>query len=175
MGSPSHHYALQAADTQAVHRHVCQMVDELSAQRGLPGEIDVHSAANMVSQVSYSNKDMLQAGMIVAGWDAKHGGQVYAIPLGGTLLQVPLAMGGSGSNYVYAWADSHFRENMSFEEAEEFVTKAVMYAIARDGSSGGVVRLCSVSAAGVKRRHVMQTENGFIKGLDEITEPVAQQ
>lgn len=163
----------QAADTQAVHRHVCQLVDEQSAARGQPGIIDVQTAANMVSQLSYTNKDLLQAGMIVAGWDRQRGGQVYAVPLGGTLLKLPLAMGGSGSNYVQSWADTQFKENMSFEKAEEFVSRAVMYAIARDGSSGGVVRLCSISSAGVRRRHAIQTESGFIKGLDELTEPSA--
>jgi 20S proteasome subunit beta 1 len=34
------------------------------------------------------------AGIIVAGWDEKKGGQVYSIPLGGTLVQQPFAIGG---------------------------------------------------------------------------------
>lgn len=36
---------------------------------------------------------MLQAGLIVAGWDSKEGGSVYAIPLGGTLVKCPFAIG----------------------------------------------------------------------------------
>jgi hypothetical protein len=37
---------------------------------------------------------MLNAGLIVAGWDAQEGGSVYALPLGGTLVKVPFAIGG---------------------------------------------------------------------------------
>ena len=36
---------------------------------------------------------MLQAGLIVAGWDKDEGGSVYAVPLGGTLVKCPFAIG----------------------------------------------------------------------------------
>lgn len=36
---------------------------------------------------------MLQAGLIVAGWDAHDGGSVYGVPLGGTLVKVPFTIG----------------------------------------------------------------------------------
>jgi 20S proteasome subunit beta 1 len=36
---------------------------------------------------------MLQAGLIVAGWDAREGGAVYGVPLGGTLVRVPFTIG----------------------------------------------------------------------------------
>ncbi|CAN0581631.1 unnamed protein product, partial [Laminaria digitata] len=38
------------------------------------------------------------------------------------------------------------------------VQKAIELAIGRDGSSGGVIRLCVVSAAGVERWTVTPTE-----------------
>ena len=41
---------------------------------------------------------MLTAGIIVAGWDKVKGGQVFAIPVGGGLLQRPFAIGGERSN-----------------------------------------------------------------------------
>jgi 20S proteasome subunit beta 1 len=37
---------------------------------------------------------MLQAGMIVGGWDKYEGGQIYSVPLGGTILRQPFAIGG---------------------------------------------------------------------------------
>lgn len=55
---------------------------------------DVKTAANLVKQMAYQNKNNLQAGMIVAGWDKHLGGQVYGIPLGGTLLRLPFTIGG---------------------------------------------------------------------------------
>jgi hypothetical protein len=36
---------------------------------------------------------MLQAGLILAGYDSREGGQVYGLPLGGTLVKVPFAIG----------------------------------------------------------------------------------
>ena len=37
---------------------------------------------------------MLQAGMIVGGWDKYEGGQIYSVPLGGTILRQPFSIGG---------------------------------------------------------------------------------
>lgn len=51
----------------------------------------------------------LQAGLIVAGWDKQEGGSVFAIPLGGTLVQVPFTIGGSGSAYIYGLCDKLWR------------------------------------------------------------------
>jgi 20S proteasome alpha/beta subunit len=36
----------------------------------------------------------LQTGLIVGGWDKYEGGQIYGVPLGGTILQQPFAIGG---------------------------------------------------------------------------------
>ena len=42
----------------------------------------------------------LSAGMIVAGHDARDGGSVYALPLGGTRVKVPFSIG----KCVASWA-----------------------------------------------------------------------
>ena len=39
-------------------------------------------------------QDMLQTGMIVGGWDKYEGGKIYGIPLGGTVIEQPFAIGG---------------------------------------------------------------------------------
>ena len=38
------------------------------------------------------------AGLIVGGWDPVEGGSVYVLPLGGTLMKMPFAIGG---RYVF--------------------------------------------------------------------------
>ena len=38
---------------------------------------------------------------------------MYALPLGGTLLECPFTIGGSGSAYIYGWCDEAFKENMT--------------------------------------------------------------
>ena len=42
--------------------------------------------------ICYNNKDNLMAGLICGGWDPYEGGQVYEIPLGGTIMRQKFAM-----------------------------------------------------------------------------------
>lgn len=75
----------------------------------------VKTASKLVQTMIYQNKFLL-AGMIVAGWDPAEGGQVYSIPLGGTRVRQPFAIGGSGSTYIYAHCDASYKEGMSKAE-----------------------------------------------------------
>jgi 20S proteasome subunit beta 1 len=72
-------------------------------------------------ELCYNNKDNLSAGIIVAGWDKHYGGEVYSVPLGGSLHKQPFAIGGSGSSFIYGYCDAQYKENMSKEECIEFV------------------------------------------------------
>ncbi|KAI9594761.1 proteasome subunit beta type-6 [Syncephalis fuscata] len=107
-----------------------------------------------VADIVHYYLQLYSAGIIVAGWDAQHGGQVYGIPLGGSLHRQPFAIGGSGSTYIYGYCDSAFKEGMSRDECVEFAKNAVALAMARDGSSGGVIRLAIITEEGVERLFV---------------------
>ena len=50
--------------------------------------------------------------------------QVYTIPLGGMCAREPLAMGGSGSTYVWGHVDASYRAGMSREESIRFVVNS---------------------------------------------------
>ncbi|KAF3639889.1 Proteasome subunit beta type-6 [Capsicum annuum] len=119
-------------------------------QLGQPATVKV--AANLARLLSYNNKDMLQTGLIVGGWDKYEGGKIYGIPLGGTVLEQPFAIGGSGSTYLYGFFDQAWKEGMTQEEAEKLVVTAVTLAIARDGASGGVVRTVTINKDGATRK-----------------------
>ena len=82
-----------------------------------------------MKSICYNNKDKLLAGMICGGWDPYEGGQVYEIPLGGTLVKQNFAVGGSGSTYIWGLVDATYRPNMSKEECKEFVKKCKYYRI----------------------------------------------
>lgn len=138
-----------ASDTQAVASFVQFYIAQHQAEAN--ERITVRTAAHLVMQMAYSNKDMLQAGMIVAGWDPVAGGSVWGIPLGGTLIQTPFATGGSGSSYIYGFCDKYFKEGMTEAEAKAFVVKALSFAMARDGSSGGCIRTVTVDKEGARR------------------------
>ena len=103
------------------------------------------------STICYENKDHLTAGIIVAGYDDKNKGEVYSIPLGGSVHKAPYAIAGSGSTFIYGYCDKHFREDMSKEETIDFMKHSLSQAIKWDGSSGGVIRMVVLTEAGAER------------------------
>ncbi|KAM3235813.1 Proteasome subunit beta type-6 [Capsicum annuum] len=139
-----------AADSQIVSDYVRYFLHQHTIQLGQPATVKV--AANLARLLSYNNKDMLQTGLIVGGWDKYEGGKIYGIPLGGTVLEQPFAIGGSGSTYLYGFFDQAWKEGMTQEEAEKLVVTAVTLAIARDGASGGVVRTVTINKDGATRK-----------------------
>ncbi|OCH90686.1 20S proteasome subunit [Obba rivulosa] len=145
-----------AADTQAiadvVHQHL-QMYTQM-----VGGAPSVHVAANVFQDLCYTNKDNLSAGIIVAGWDKEVGPSVYNIPLGGGLFRQPWAIGGSGSTYVYGYCDATYQEGWGREETVNFVKNTLSLAMSRDGSSGGVIRMCIITEEGVERAFVPGNE-----------------
>jgi len=101
-----------------------------------------------MKNICYKNKDALSAGVIVAGWDPVEGGQVFNVVMGGSCLKQSFALGGSGSLFIYGLLDAEFRPGMTEEEARNLVKKSISHAMARDGSSGGMVRTMTVKAEG---------------------------
>ena len=114
----------------------------------------VKTAAHLMRKLCYENKDNLMAGVIVGGWDPVEKGSVYNIPLGGTCIKMPFAIGGSGSTYIYGLVDSEFKPDLSKDEALVLVKKAVSHAMARDGSSGGIIRTVVVTEEGNVRDYI---------------------
>jgi len=141
-----------AADTQAVADYVRYYLQIHTAELGEQPE--VKTAAALFQMLCYNNKNNLSAGIICAGWDKSHGGSVYNIPLGGSIVKQPFAIGGSGSTYIYGYCDATFRPGMTREECENFTTNALALAMSRDGSSGGVIRLLTIDANGIHRRMI---------------------
>lgn len=84
----------------------------------------VEEAASEIQNYCFNYRDQLLAGIIVAGWDKKNGGQVYQIPLGGMCIRRSYAIGGSGSSYVHGFIREFFREKMSRADAVDFVRKS---------------------------------------------------
>lgn len=93
----------------------------------------------------------MTAGIIVAGYDEKNGGEVYSVSLGGSIHKSPYAIAGSGSTYIYGYCDQHFKADMSKEEAISFVKSSLAEAIKWDGSSGGVIRMVILSNESTER------------------------
>lgn len=84
----------------------------------------VETAANVFREMCYNYRDSLMAGILVAGWDERKGGQVYSIPLGGMCVRQPIAIGGSGSSYVYGYVDANYKPNMTKDQCVELVSNS---------------------------------------------------
>mmetsp|Transcript_37836 Transcript_37836/g.58850 ORF Transcript_37836/g.58850 Transcript_37836/m.58850 type:complete len:241 (+) Transcript_37836:75-797(+) len=137
-----------AADTQALTGFVINYLNQHAVELGQ--QPTVNTAANLFKLIAYNNKDNLMAGLIIAGYDEKRGGQVFTIPLGGTLHKVNFAIDGSGSGYISGLVDEYYRPDMTKDEALAFCRKCVAHALSRDGSSGGMVRTLVISADGLE-------------------------
>ncbi|KAK1450542.1 proteasome component PRE3 [Colletotrichum paranaense] len=146
-----------AADTQAVADIVQYQLGLYAMRNGKPPM--TQTAAAIFQEVCYANKDRLTAGLIIAGWDERHGGQVYSIPLGGSLHKQSYAIGGSGSTYIYGYCDEHWKEGMEEKEAVDFVKGSLKEAIKWDGSSGGVIRMVVLTAKGAVRHLYLPDED----------------
>uniref|UniRef100_A0A3Q1FS15 proteasome endopeptidase complex n=1 Tax=Acanthochromis polyacanthus TaxID=80966 RepID=A0A3Q1FS15_9TELE len=103
-----------AADTQAI-------ADVVTYQLGFHSiELDepplVETAANLFRASCYRYREELTAGILVAGWDRRKGGQVYCVPIGGMLVRQPVSVGGSGSTYIYGFMDSNYKPGLTKDQ-----------------------------------------------------------
>ncbi|KAK5893019.1 hypothetical protein CgunFtcFv8_005931 [Champsocephalus gunnari] len=131
-----------AADTQAIADVVTYQLGFHSIELDAPPLVE--TAANLFRASCYRYREELSAGILVAGWDQRRGG-----------AGSPSQWGGSGSSYIYGYMDSNYKPNMTKDQCLELVGAAVALAMERDGSSGGVIRLASISEAGVERRVIL--------------------
>lgn len=92
-----------AADTQNMSRYISWFLEQHEMDLGEGPRVE--TAAKLAQSMAYQNKNHLQAGLIVAGWDRVAGGSVFAIPLGGTIVNTPFSIGGSGSAYITGLCD----------------------------------------------------------------------
>lgn len=144
-----------AADAQTIAEIVNYQLDVHSIE--VEDDPLVCSAATLVKNISYKYKEELSAHLIVAGWDRKKGGQVYAT-LNGLLTRQPFAIGGSGSFYINGFVDAEYRKNMAKRECQEFVVNALTLAMGRDGSSGGVAYVVTIDKDGAEEKCILGNE-----------------
>ncbi|KYM94605.1 Proteasome subunit beta type-6 [Cyphomyrmex costatus] len=145
-----------AADTQAISDIVAYHLGLHQMELGMPPLVE--TAANVFREICYNYRDSLMAGILVAGWDKQKGGQVYSIPIGGMCVRQPISIGGSGSTYVYGYVDAQYKPNMSKDECLKLVENTLALAMARDGSSGGVIRTGVITEKGIERKVILGNE-----------------
>ncbi|KAH8238671.1 hypothetical protein KR038_011690 [Drosophila bunnanda] len=137
-----------AADTQAL----ADLVSNNLKYRGCTGKpVEVFRAACEFRNYCYKNRLNTLAGIIVAGWDERCGGQVYSILLGGMMKRMPYAVAGSGAPYIKEYVRNHYKPGMNVKQCIELVKTGIEAGIRFDSSSGGVVRIGVIDKDGIKR------------------------
>lgn len=143
-----------AADTEFIARHVTKEIKLLSTkEESVPS---VRKAAHILKNIIYNNRENLLAGMIVAGYDTEP--QIYKVNVCGTLTEENIALGGSGSAFIYGFCDINYRDNMSINEGLEFAKKSIQLAIKRDAYSGGIIRVAVIEKNNLQRFIVLGNE-----------------
>uniref|UniRef100_A0A915EM25 Proteasome subunit beta n=1 Tax=Ditylenchus dipsaci TaxID=166011 RepID=A0A915EM25_9BILA len=142
-----------AADTQAIADIVSYYVETYEMMEG--EKVSVERTTQIFRSFLYNYRDQMSASVLVAGFDKKLGGQIYAIPLGGFVTRQHFTASGSGSTFV---------------TGGQTVSQNVGgLATMRDGSSGGVIRLAVINKAGTERSVIRPDTKLF----PTITEPPA--
>jgi len=135
-----------ASSTQLIARHAERISKLYSIQEET--RPSVYKTANLIKNIIYRNKQLL-ASIIVAGYSDE--GEIYKIGVCGTITKENISLGGSGSAFIYGFCDSEYKEDMELQEAVDFAKKVVGLAMRRDNSSGGLIRVASITKDGVNR------------------------
>ena len=136
-----------AADTQRIAREVAREVKLMSIKEGKRPSVE--KTARMIKKLIYENQKVLTAGIIVAGYDESP--RIFNIKVCGTIIEGNVALGGSGSAYVYGFVDEAYKPDMSLEAGLDFARKTVKMAIRRDNVSGGIIRMTVITDNEVQR------------------------
>ena len=124
---------------------------------------------------SGSSRKGLQASLICAGCD-DGGGRIYAIAIdGGALLEEDIfCVSGSGSTFIIGYLDSLKLDKCplySKERAVELVVSLLKLSIARDGASGGLIRIMVLKSGGIEKYTIYPDAIGSTVNLPGFADP----
>ena len=135
-----------AADCSYWHRSLtvrCRMYELRNKER-----ISVAAASKLLANILYNYKGMgLSMGTMIIGWD-KRGPGLYYVDDSGSRYSGDLFSAGSGSPFALGVVDTHWKYDMTDEEAYELGRRAIYQATYRDGASGGIVRVYGMKPTG---------------------------
>mmetsp|Transcript_23175 Transcript_23175/g.26430 ORF Transcript_23175/g.26430 Transcript_23175/m.26430 type:complete len:285 (-) Transcript_23175:158-1012(-) len=117
--------------------------------------ISVASASQLLANTMSSYRGYgLSMGTMITGWD-ETGPQLYYVDDDGTRLKGKYFSVGSGSTYAYGVLDTHYRPDMTVDEAIDLGKRAIYHATHRDAYSGGINNLYHVTSDGWRKIHAI--------------------
>ena len=138
-----------SSHTSTICKYVRHYIDIQATELGnFP---PVKSAASIMREIVFSNRNSLSASLICSGWDPYDGYQIYAINQTGFKSSGDYAVSGSGSVFITGFMDANYKPGMTKAAAKEFLKSCISLACYRDGSSGGCIRLVDITKDKVER------------------------
>eukprot|EP00592_Proboscia_alata_P010275 CAMPEP_0194354458 /NCGR_PEP_ID=MMETSP0174-20130528/2618_1 /TAXON_ID=216777 /ORGANISM="Proboscia alata, Strain PI-D3" /LENGTH=282 /DNA_ID=CAMNT_0039123421 /DNA_START=60 /DNA_END=908 /DNA_ORIENTATION=+ len=129
--------------------------------------ISVAAASKLLANTMNSYRGYgLSMGTMVTGWD-ETGPQLYYVDNDGTRLHGNLFSVGSGSTYAYGILDTHYRNDLTVEEAIDLGKRAIYHATHRDAASGGINNLYHVTKDGWKKIHAIDVNDMHYEFAEE--------
>ena len=100
-----------AAHTSTIARYVRHYIDMQGNELGnFP---PVESAASIMREIIFNNRNHLSASMICSGWDPYKGYQIYSVNQTGFKDTGNYAVSGSGSVFIMGFLDANYKPEMS--------------------------------------------------------------
>ena len=143
-----------SAHTQAIARQLRAHVDAQAKE--LCDFPSVRSAASILQRIIYNSN--LSAHMFCSGWDPYEGYQIYDVNSTGFMNAMDCAIGGSGGTYIKGYADENYRPDMTRDEAREFIQNSIALACYNDTSSGGCIRMITITKEAIQREFIPYTD-----------------
>lgn len=136
-----------AADCQFWERYLgmmCRLYELRNHQR-----VSVAAASKMLSNICFQYRGYgLSMGVMIAGCDLDGKASLYMLDNDGTRIKGNLFSVGSGSTFAYGVLDTHYKYDLTVDEAVELGKRAIYHATHRDAGSGGFVRVYHVHTGG---------------------------
>ncbi len=109
----------------------------------------IKSAARLVSNVLFNQRYFpYYVQLIMAGYTAKEGPQIYNIDLFGSLSTEKFISTGSGSPVAYGYLESEYKEGLSVNEAYKVAMHTIAAAIRRNAGTGDNINVVIVDKNG---------------------------
>jgi len=114
--------------------------------------LKIRSVVQIIRNICYRERKFSNYGFICCGWDTVHGGQIYSITQGGSIVKQNFALSGSGSIFLNGYIDYFFSDKLNKDFCKNILLKALSFAVFRDRNSGGIIRICDISKNGLKKQ-----------------------
>ena len=122
--------------------------------------ISTKSLGKLVSNYLYSRKMYpLLTNLVVAGMD-KDGPKLYTLDAIGSLMPDDYGTAGTGMLLSIGILEAEYRPDMTVEEGEKLVEKAIRNSIKRDAMSGNGIDLLIITKDGSEEKSIEITELG---------------